>query len=352
MGYVSLCPLPTLPFIALLAALGTSACGGPAQPAQEAPPAIRVSNYPPIPEAPIAAPTTSTAAAPATITLAPVTLRADPTLERDLEARLNARLDLSSPWTPMGDGASYLAAEDAVAKDGGVDLIVHFHGAMVADEEWRANVFAGVVVSVNLPGYGAAQYREMFARSDLFGALVDDAVRRVGATHVRRLGLVSWSAGYGAVQNVLSDPRYYAMVDTVVLLDGMHASYKERLPDEASISVFELFARDAVLGDKQLIVTHSSIVPHAYASTTETATMLLSSVGAERVEETRTHARRMVEWYHADKGGLHVRGFRGDGWRDHLDQARLVGEAVRGFIAPRWTRWAILDEERGTVRPG
>jgi hypothetical protein len=349
---VLLCPLRTLPFIALLAALGTSACGGPAQPAQEPPPAIRVSTYP-VPEAPIAnTPGTSSSVVATTITVAPVTLRADPMLEHDLEARLNARLDLTNPWTPMGDGASYLAPEDAVAQDGGVDVIVHFHGALVADEEWRANAIAGVVVSVHLPGYGVAQYRDMFAPSDRFGAIVDDVIKRVGGTHVRRLGLVSWSAGYGAVQNVLSDPRYYAMVDTVVLLDGMHASYKEGLPDEASVAIFELFARDAALGDKQLIVTHSSVAPHGYASTTETATMLLSSAGAVRVEERRTNARRMVEWYHADEGGLHVRGFRGDGARDHLDQAHLVGDAVRSFIAPRWTRWAILDEEKRSAEAG
>jgi len=177
----------------------------------------------------------------------------------------------------MGDGETYLAADDAAAADGGVDVLVHFHGATIADEEWRASAVAAVVVSVHLTGYGASQYRDMFAPPDRFGAMVDDAVRRIGGTHVRRLGLVSWSAGYGAVQDVLSDSRYYAKVDTVVLLDGMHASYTEGLPDEASIAVFEHFAHDAAVGNKQLIVTHSSVTPRGYASTTETATTRTST---------------------------------------------------------------------------
>jgi hypothetical protein len=251
----------------------------------------------------------------------------------------------------MGDAVSYLAARDAVAKDGGVDVIVHFHGALVADEEWRASAISALVISVQLPGQGATQYRETFSETACFGAMVDDAVKQIGGTHVRRLGLSSWSAGYGAVQDVLSDPTYYAQVDTVVLLDGMHASYREGLPDETSIAIFERFARDAALGKKQLIVTHSSVVPRDYASTTETATMLLASAGASRTEETRTNGRGMVEWYHADKGGLHVSGFRGEAARDHINQMHLVGDAVRAFIMPRWTRLAILEEEEQGSRP-
>ena len=77
--------------------------------------------------------------------------------------------------------------------------------------------------------------------------------------------------------------------------------------------------------------------------------MLLAYVGLPRIEEKKSHPRGMVEWYHADEGGLHVRGFRGDGLRDHMDQVHLVGEAVRAFIAPRWTRLAVLDERIPTI---
>jgi hypothetical protein len=265
-------------------------------------------------------------------------------IDREVAARLNTRLDLSGPWRPMAWGASYLAPDDVVAKDGGVDVIVHFHGALVVDEEWRTSGIHAVIVSVTLPGYGVTVYRDMFAASDRFGAIVDDAVKRVGGTHVRRLGLVSWSAGYGATQDVLSNAHYYAMVDTVAVFDGMHADYVEGLPDAGDIAIFERFAHDAVSGEKQMIVTHSAVVPPGYASTTETATMLLASVGVPRVEEKKTNARGMTEWYHADSGGLHVRGFRGDGPHDHMDQVHLLGDVVRAFIAPRWTRRAVLEE--------
>jgi hypothetical protein len=267
-------------------------------------------------------------------------------IDKEVTARLNARLDLAGPWKPLVWGASYLAPDDVVAKDGGVDVIFHFHGAGVIDEEWRSSGIDAVVIGLTLPGYGVGVYRDMFSSSDRFGAIVDDAVKRVGGNHVRRLGLVSWSAGYGGTQDVLSNAHYYAMVDTVVVIDGMHADYVEGLPDEGDFSVFERFARDAVGGGKQMIITHSAVVPPGYASTTETATMLLASVGVSRVEEKKTNARGMTEWYHADSGGLHVRGFRGDGPHDHMDQVHLVGDIVRTFVAPRWTRRAVM-EERG-----
>jgi hypothetical protein len=269
-------------------------------------------------------------------------------IDREVVSRLNARLGIAEPWKPMNDGAWYLAPDDVVAKDGGVDVIVHFHGATLVEEEWRTTALDAVIVSVNLPGYGVGQYRDRFAEPGRFAGVVGDAVKRVGGTHVRRLGLVSWSAGYGAIQDVLSDDGFYAMVDTVVLLDGMHVDYKRGSPDKAGMAVFERFAEDAASGDKQMIVTHSSVTPGDYASTTETAAMLLASVGATRVEEKRTHARGMVEWYHADKGGLHIRGFRGEGLRDHTDQVHLLDDAVRGYLEPRWTRLSVL-EERATA---
>ena len=265
-------------------------------------------------------------------------------IDREVAARVGARLDLVAPWKPTVWGASYLASDDAVAKDGGVDVLVHFHGAQVVNDEWRASGVTGVVVSLTLPGYGVTPYREMFAQAGKFGEIVDDVVKRVGGTHVRRLALLSWSAGYGATQDVLANDHYYAMADTVVTFDGMHADYVEGLPEESDVAIFVRFARDAIEGNKQMIVTHSAVQPPGYASTTETATLLLSKVTCPRVEEKRTNARGMIEWYHADCGALHVRGFRGAGPSDHMDQVHLVGDVVRTFIVPRWARMAILEE--------
>jgi hypothetical protein len=52
----------------------------------------------------------------------------------------------------------------------------------------------------------------------------------------------------------------------------------------------------------------------------------------------------MTEAYHADRGDLHVRGFRGQAAHDHIDQLFLVGEVMRAYVLPRWTARAVTEE--------
>jgi hypothetical protein len=240
---------------------------------------------------------------------------------------------------------------DFIADDGGVDIAVHFHGAEVADRDWRQSGLNGVVVSTTYARYGTGPYKEAFADPIHFGETLDELVRRVGAKHVRRLALVSWSAGYAAIALVLGNEHYYALTDTVVIIDGLHANLIGGKPDERPLQIFERFARNAAEGEKTMVVVHSSIVPPNYASTTQMAALLCASVPVERVEVERTNASGMVEWYHADKGGLHVRGFRGDGPKDHMDQVHLLDDLIRAYVAPRWTRLALAEARRGATSP-
>ena len=63
----------------------------------------------------------------------------------------------------------------------------------------------------------------------------------------------SWSAGYGAVREILRQPECYARVERVLLIDGMHTGYIGERPgpqesrlDPEGLEVFVRFARDAV----------------------------------------------------------------------------------------------------------
>jgi hypothetical protein len=188
--------------------------------------------------------------------------------------------------------------------------------------------------------------------------------------HVGRLALAAWSAGFASVNRILAVPAYYAATDAVVLLDGLHAQYmapnphapaqgKDRV-DTNMLRHFIRFAADAAAGKKTMVVTHSAIVPPDYASTAESTAALLDAVGvtasSRRAPEgdgvrlpVRTHLRVRVPeepdvangWDSeattiADQGGLHVRGFRGAGPRDHFDHLHLIGDALRSWLVPRW----------------
>ena len=248
----------------------------------------------------------------------------------------------------MGGWVRYMApAKDVVGPDGSVDVAFQFHGAEVAETDWRQSGLNALIVSATFPGWGSVPYKRGFSDPIKFGTILDDALKKVGATRVRRLLLVSWSAGYAAMGLALSNAHYYALADAVVVLDGMHADFIDGKPDERPIAIFEAYARDAVAGRKTMVISHSSIVPPGYASTTQMAELLLASVGVKRIEGERTNTDGMVEWYHADAGGLHVRGYRGLGPKDHLEQLHLLDALVREHVTPRWTRLALEDARRG-----
>lgn len=282
--------------------------------------------------------------------------------EADVDREVADRLANAPPltyWRPLGvPGGSagslvYLAPKDGfVADDGGVDVIVHFHQATLADREWRKSGTSAVVISAAYAYVGGSgPYRDAFADAERLNEMLKDVTERVHATHVRRLALVSFSAGYGAIGQILDDPRYYAMVDAVILLDSLHADYTDsHAVDTSTLGGILRFAKDAADGKKAMFVTHSSIVPPDYASTTETAAVLCEAAGAPLVSEVKTNDRGMIEKDHADRGGFHVRGYRGEGPKDHMDQLSLVGRVARETIVTRWARFDALAHRATTKR--
>jgi hypothetical protein len=293
---------------------------------------------------PIAKSTTATAKPAPRATQAP----AKPVVSVDDEvyAKLRAGVEYGD-WKTLDNEWRYLTPKpDFVAKDGGVDVAFHFHGAELADDDWRQSGLCAVIVSVTLPGYGNTPYKRELGDPSRFGAILDEVIKTVGATHARRIALFGFSAGYAAVGQVLANDWYYDKVDTAVLLDGLHASLIDGKPEEKAIAVFEKFAHDAVLGNKTMVITHSSVIPPTYASTTQMSDLLLASIGVPRVEEEKKNAFGMTEWSHADAGNFHLRGYRGGGPKDHMDQLRLLSLALTDYVVPRWTRLSV-QEARG-----
>lgn len=102
--------------------------------------------------------------------------------------------------------------------------------------------------------------------------------------------LVGFSAGYGAVRAILRHDANFRLVNNVLLLDGIHASYVPEgklLADGGVIKADDLdsyvkFAREAVNGKKSFVISHSEIFPATYASTTECVDFLLNTLSLKR----------------------------------------------------------------------
>lgn len=278
-----------------------------------------------------------------------------------------ASIEFATSWRGFGvPSCSYLApanASDFIGEDGGIDVVFHFHAGQMSEREMKASGVRGVFVSCGY-GIGTGGYSSAFADPKRFGWMMKRLTSTVGVsakrrdTHLRRLALVSWSAGFAAIQRILSVPEWYEAADAVVLLDSLHARYVDPPASEASrratfaaasargaehvdvrqLRQFTRFATDALAGRKTMVITHSSIIPPDYASTTEATAALLREVGVIPVAAVGTEktARGMALSSHADEGGLHVRGFRGVGPRDHFDHLHMIDEALRSWLVPRW----------------
>jgi len=220
-----------------------------------------------------------------------------------------------------------------------VDLVVHFHGAAWLPEQAVAGLGEHYVAAVVNIGVGSTTYDRAFTDPTTFDSLLVAITREVAAVaghtiRISRVVLVGFSAGHGAVRAILREPRHFARVDAVLLLDGMHTSY---VPDgtvlaaggaldTTNLVAFTDFARAAIRGEKRFVVTHSEIFPGTFASTTETADWLLRALDLRRTPVIRWGPRGMQQLSEVHAGGFELLGFAGNSGPDHVDQLHAMPE--------------------------
>lgn len=231
-----------------------------------------------------------------------------------------------------------LFAGPKVNADKPVPLIIHFHGASWLMEYHIEKHFPkAALITVNL-GSGSRVYGEPFVQPEMFQDVIDEAGRVLGTRKGwSSITLVGFSAGYGAVRAILRHDRNFRLVNSVLLLDGIHASYvpEGKLLAEGGVikaddlDSFVQFARDAIAGSKRLVISHSEIFPATYASTTESVDYLLSTLGLKRRAKLKKGPIGMQQTSEADVNGFHVRGYAGNTGADHGDQLQGMSEWLK-----------------------
>ena len=248
--------------------------------------------------------------------------------------------DVPGRRAPLTLGTVYIAP----AFDPGAQhlLLVHLHGApWLVEHHVREHAPQAVLVTVQLGG-GSRVYADGFSDPSRFRTLVIEARERVSALAGRRIefdaiALTSFSAGYGGIRSILRHREHYDLVGALILADSLHAGYAgdatvprtADLPvDLADLDVFNTFAADAAAGRKWMRVTHSEVYPGTYASTTETADVLLTHLGAARSPVLREGPIGMQQLSEARRGNFHLAGFAGNSAPDHVDHLYALGEII------------------------
>ncbi len=204
-------------------------------------------------------------------------------------------------------------------------LFVHFHGAAWVAEVAAARSGKFAVISVET-GSGSSAYAKQFSDPGLFAAMLRDATERTGVTF-GPISLTAWSAGHGAIREILSVPEDYARIQKVLLLDGLHTGYAGGKPgpleselERDHLDIFLKFARDAVAGRKTMIITHSEIFPGTFASTTETSDWLVEQLGLRRRAILRWGPSKTQQLSETRAGKFLLMGYAGNSAPDHVDE--------------------------------
>ena len=241
----------------------------------------------------------------------------------------------------IGMGQFIMPVRGGLTPRGDFDLMVHFHGHEPVRKEWVQVMDGAVLVGIDL-GIGSGSYEEAFQAPDVFPRLVEAVERAVAKkanrkqARVRHLGLSSWSAGYGALQHILMQSYAKERTDTVVLLDGLHCGYSGAAINGQPIFMFTEFAKRAAAGETLMFVSHSSIIPPGYASTTETADYLVHEVGGRLRDVRGVGPMGMTMITRYSKGNFHVRGFSGNDKMDHCAQIGEYRDVLKVHVKPRW----------------
>lgn len=258
---------------------------------------------------------------------------------------------ISRSFMGPADRAVELRIPHAARGRASVDVVVHFHGAAWVVEQAVAALGDGTVAVVLNLGSGSGAYHRPFAAATVFDSLLASVSRELAAAlgsapRIGRLTLSGWSAGHGAIRAILLDPRHFARVDAILLLDGMHTSYipegrvlsDSGMIDTTNLVALTAFARAAMRGEKRMLVTHSEIFPGTFASTTETADWMLASLGLRRRAVLQWGPRGSQQLSEVSAGGFTLMGFAGNTAPDHVDllhgMPEFLGRLWAGSAAP------------------
>ena len=203
-------------------------------------------------------------------------------------------------------------------------ILFFFHGG-----SWLPEVAAArnhVAVVTVQAGAGSATYAQLFHDPQRFVVLLREAESKAGA-RFGRVVLGGWSAGCGAIREILKSPESYRRVDAVLLIDGMHTGYAEGKPgpleskiDTDNLQIWLKLGRDAMALHKRVMVTHSEIFPGTFASTTETADYVVAQLGLQRRTVLKWGPMGLQQLSEARAGRFLLIGYAGNSAPDHVDQ--------------------------------
>ncbi len=201
---------------------------------------------------------------------------------------------IAKPETPppgrqidlYGDGKYTLYIPPDWKPSDKLSLTIHFHGAawFAIDEHLRRGLREPLVAIY--VGEGSSVYRNAFLDPDSWPKLLSHVMAEIGGSTIERVDVTSFSAGYGAVRELLKQEDPPKLIRRIVLADSMYASFTsetDKTPLKEQIDPYVEFAKAAMRGEKGFVVTCSQVPTDTYANSAACAQALVRSLGGALV---------------------------------------------------------------------
>lgn len=214
------------------------------------------------------------------------------------------------------------------------DLLVHFHGD--PQTVWNNALYANlnsIVLTVNYSGLSSA-YSGPFSNGALFGSILSEALTVVRSQQDfsntlawDQLGVSSFSAGYGAVREILKSATYRNAIDALLAADSLYATTAgDGTPLDSQMVNYKNFASLAQAGSKTFLFSHSQVPTYTYESTRETGDELLQHLGLAASAFNESGLGTLDFYRSAQQGNFRLWGALGADGDAHLEHLRYIGQ--------------------------
>ena len=236
-----------------------------------------------------------------------------------------------------------------VPPDGGAKLVVHFHTIAWFTIQEHVRRGSRLPLLNFALGEGSATYSKPFQEparfQDWLRTVESEMISRGAPTNTRVIGVdvSSFSAGYGAVREILKLETNRTVIRRIVLCDSLYggltetnAPYPHRKVLAEHVEPWRTFVQAAARGEKTFLLTTSDIETTRYASTRECGAAVASAAGAEfkSVMKDSCAAAREPEYpliQRADLGRFHVWNYAGTNAQAHLTHVRHLADLWRAL---------------------
>jgi len=215
-------------------------------------------------------------------------------------------------------------------------LWIQFHTAdwFIIEEFQRAKMSVPIL-TFNL-GQGSTVYGKPFIQTGTLQPFIKQAEDHL-KTKIQGLNFTSFSAGYGAVRNLIQDPEILNQLKIVIQCDSIYASLdpsntenRTVLPDH--VKVWQPLIERALAGKTTTIFTTTQITPETYAGSWEVVQAIVKNNNSKMISADPNLPATQDKTYPLlrtfNKGNLHIWSYEGTDAMAHMTHPRHLAELL------------------------